>query len=348
MAEKSMLWTTGGAGDGSAAYTQDEATRLFRSLVGGDPAYNYVLPGVDNELQVTGSSSPVSINTGAAFVYGFFYWNDSIVTKTIPTPVIGTTGHRIILRADFAARTVRIAVLSSNDGVATPPALTQTPGSIYEVSLATLTITTGGVITLIDTRGFLYMATKVGTSMLDNSAVTEQKLANLAVSNTKIVPGAVDSGSLATGAVTAGKIADGAVDTTARLANDIVDDSKLGSRVAQLSRRQGGNATHWGGSVGAGTTNYTPGAIKEYVGKITVTIPNGQTKGSVTITFPTAFSAYPIVFVSLEPNTEPTALSSAYVSSVSASGATIKIWRNGTGTGSDEDLQVVWRAVGPE
>lgn len=176
MAEKSILWTTGGAGDGSATYTQDEVTRLYRHLIGGDPATQFVLPGVDNELAPSGTSSPVQIATGSAFVYGFFYWNDAPLNVVIPTPVIGTTGHRIVLRADFTARTVRVTLKSSSDGVGTIPGVTQTPGSTYEVSIATLTITTGGVITLTDARGFVYSATKVATAMLDDNLITNAKL----------------------------------------------------------------------------------------------------------------------------------------------------------------------------
>lgn len=176
MAEKSILWTTGGAGDGASAYTQDETIRLFRYLNGNDPATQFVLPGVDSELAVSGATSPISIAPGAAWVYGFFYWSDSVVTKTVSTPT-ATTGKRVVLQADFTARTVRIVVLTSPDGNPAIPALTQTPGSIYEVSLATFQIDNGGnIVSLTDTRGFIHGATKVDSAMLDQNAVTNSAL----------------------------------------------------------------------------------------------------------------------------------------------------------------------------
>ena len=49
-------------------------------------------------------------------------------------------------RADWAAQTVRAVVVLNTDGVADPPALTQTSGTTYEINLATFTITTEGEI----------------------------------------------------------------------------------------------------------------------------------------------------------------------------------------------------------
>lgn len=179
MAEKSMLWTAPTTGDGAAAYTEDETTRLFRKLVGDAPNSEGVLYGVDNQLAVSGAASPLSVATGAAFVYGFFYWNTAVVSVVVPTPVVGTTGHRVVLRALYGAtRTVRITLISSADGVPGIPGLTQTLGVQWEISLATLTITTGGVITLTDARAFCHFASKVATGNIDDNAVDDTKAGN--------------------------------------------------------------------------------------------------------------------------------------------------------------------------
>jgi hypothetical protein len=178
MAESSIFWTTGVAGDGASAYTQTQVTDWLRRTFLSNPATEGVLPNYANGLAVSGTSAPISVASGAAYVYGFPYENTSAVNLAVSTPSIGTTGHRVVLRADWTARTVRIALKSSSDGVATPPTLTQSAGTTWEISLATLTITTGGVITTTDTRAFAHPNIKVSTAMLDDNSVDDTKAGN--------------------------------------------------------------------------------------------------------------------------------------------------------------------------
>jgi hypothetical protein len=178
MAESSIFWTTGSTGDGASPYTQDQVVAWLRRTFISDQTTEGVLLGYANQLAPSGSSSPVTIGTGAAIVYGFPYDNTAAVSVTIPTPAIGTTGHRIVLRVNWTAQTVRIALKSSADGVASIPALTQSAGVTWEISLATLTITTGGAITLTDARGFAHPNLKVGTDNIDDGAVDDTKVGN--------------------------------------------------------------------------------------------------------------------------------------------------------------------------
>jgi len=154
MAQKSMAWFTdgfdGAVGDGATPYTQEE----WRAK-----EYTFFGDGVDpidgNKLAVTGTASPLSMATGRAQVAGFHYWNDAALNLTVPTPTTGTTGGRVVLRAEWAGAseaTVRAAVKMSADGTATMPALTQTVLTTYEIGIASFTITTAGVITVTDTR----------------------------------------------------------------------------------------------------------------------------------------------------------------------------------------------------
>lgn len=166
MTEKSMLWGAPTSGDGASAYTEDETTRLFRAVFGAAQKGG-VIYGYDNDLAVSGTSSPVVVATGAAFVYGYFYWNTANVNVAIPTPVIGTTKHKVILRATWASKTVRIALISGLDGSPIGPSLTETPGVTYEIVLADISITTGGVITVTDQRGFTHFGSKVSNGMYE-------------------------------------------------------------------------------------------------------------------------------------------------------------------------------------
>ena len=159
MTQKSYFWTTDGTGDGTnSGFTQAEVARFWRYLFARDNTTMAPLKGVLNELEVTGVSSPVSMNTGYAVADGFGYYNDAALDIAVATPVVGTTGHRVVLEVDWTAQTVRAVLLSSADGTADIPAVTQSAGSEWEISLATLTITTGGTIVVTDDRTFAEFA----------------------------------------------------------------------------------------------------------------------------------------------------------------------------------------------
>ena len=151
MGEKSYMWTTGATGDGASTYTQAEVFGIFRRMFVTTPATQGVLKGFEGDLAVTGTSSPLSVAKGAAFVYGCPYLSDAVTSVAVATPSVGTTGHRVVLQMDWTAQTVRIALLSSADGTPTIPDVTQTANTTWEISLASLTITTAGVITVTDT-----------------------------------------------------------------------------------------------------------------------------------------------------------------------------------------------------
>lgn len=185
MAEQSIFWTTGGAGDGASPYTQTQVTDWLRRTFLSDPANEGVLAGYANGLAVSGTSSPISVAAGAAIVYGVPYENTAPVSLAVPTPTIGPTGHRVVLRVNWAARTVRLTLLSSSNGVALPPAPTQTAGTTWDIPLARLTIAPGGAITMVDERAFAHPNLRIGTNQLDDGGVTGAKLAENSVDDTR-------------------------------------------------------------------------------------------------------------------------------------------------------------------
>jgi hypothetical protein len=174
MAEDSLFWTTSDTGDGAAAgYTQAEINTWLRMMMVGDTADEGVAKGYENELAVTNPSGrDLSVNTGGAWVYGFPYWNTAAVTLSLTHPTTGTTGWRVVVRADWTAQTVRVALKESADGTATAPALTQTANTTWEISLATGTITTGDVIAVTDTRVFVHPNIEVDAAMMENRTRT--------------------------------------------------------------------------------------------------------------------------------------------------------------------------------
>lgn len=193
MTQKSWPWSTvAGLGDG-AAELNEALSREFLALyfLIQDPTVEGVSKGVLGELAVTGTATPLAVAAGSAVCYGL-YINDASVNVSVTTPAIGTTGGRVVLQTNWGgtgggsleART-RIAVKMSADGNSAIPALTQSFGTTWEISLATFTVTTGGVITLTDDRTFRRSTMAVGTDELDNLGVTLAKLAADSVDDTK-------------------------------------------------------------------------------------------------------------------------------------------------------------------
>ena len=162
MAEKALFFTTGSTGDGATSYTQTELFDWLSRLTTVDKTKQGVIAGGANlSLDISGgfpsSGTTVNVLQGGAYVYGIPYKSDATVSIGTPTPVVGTTGYRIVLRANYSAQTVRLVLLSSADGTPAIPALTQTANTTWEISLYTFQKTTGGTfLNWTDTRIFLY------------------------------------------------------------------------------------------------------------------------------------------------------------------------------------------------
>ncbi|MFA5053328.1 MAG: hypothetical protein WC565_04680 [Parcubacteria group bacterium] len=168
MSESSWLWTTDGTGDGTdSGYTQANLNQIYRMMFVGTAADEGVLKNYLNALAVTNSTGrTMSVNTGGALVYGFPYYNSAAATVDLAHPVVGTTGYRIVLRASWAAQTVRVTKIESADGTAAIPAMTQVANTTWDIPLAEGTITTGDVITVTDDRVFLHPNIEIEAAMI--------------------------------------------------------------------------------------------------------------------------------------------------------------------------------------
>ena len=144
MAQDSLYWNTSVSGDGLAPYTQAQMFDFHLRMFNGTPTTECVVPRYGNQLAPTVGTNAINIASGAAIVYGAPYSNTASEAISIATPNIGTTGHAIVLRADWSTRTVRLARLSSSDGVAAIPAVTQIVGTTWKVLIASCTITVTG------------------------------------------------------------------------------------------------------------------------------------------------------------------------------------------------------------
>jgi len=182
MAEHSKLWD-GIAGDGGPYFASDMA-HIFR-VITGCTGNKGVLQHWLNDLEVTGNSSPISIDTGAAVIYGTFFESDEAVTLSVSTPASGTSRiDCIVVRRDYAARTARIARITGTASATAPtaPTLTQNATGIYEIPLAEALIDDAGIITITDTREYApystdWPANSVTAGMYIEGAVTADKIA---------------------------------------------------------------------------------------------------------------------------------------------------------------------------
>lgn len=153
MTQTSLPWANNGIGDGQA-YDDDEWSDWQRKLFSHDRTIQGVIPGYANELEVTNpAGNTIRVATGGAVVDGKIYETDAVVDNTITTPGAGSNYYRVVLSKDWAAQTVRVDILGPD--VSSPPTVTQTDGTLWEVSLATVQITSGGTVTVTDTRRYV-------------------------------------------------------------------------------------------------------------------------------------------------------------------------------------------------
>lgn len=156
MTQTSMFWPTSGVGDGvPTGYDADHWQWLWRMLWTNDPTTQGVSKGYLGELEVTNPAGvTLHIASGGALVYGFPYRNTSAVDLWLTTPIINTTGWRLVLRADWETQKVRLVLLQSADGFIGIPALTQTVGVRWDLPIAEGFVSVVPAVTIGDDRIF--------------------------------------------------------------------------------------------------------------------------------------------------------------------------------------------------
>ena len=358
-APKSRFWNAGvgSIGDGpTGGYTRQDWYDMFRKLFTRGSANEGVLSGVDAELVVTGSASPLSVAAGAAVGYGFFFEDPTATSLPVATPA-ATTGGRVSLRVDWASQTVRPVAILNTSGVTTPPTLVQTLNTTWDIPLATFSITNTGGITLTDARQYCHFATRVSAAMIDNGAVGPAAIAANAVGAGQLAGGAALTNLGFTPVNRAGDTMTSALGIAPTTVQPpfVLGANALGRLVAGLNteavqgvsiapiQRQGGNATKWNDP---GTNNYTPTNLRIQVGSASLSIINGATFVTVTVTFPVAFSAEPAIFL-----TFVTTLTDIWTISVAPqfvptpNSFDIRVAR--PASGGPLSFQVNWLAIGP-
>lgn len=278
-------------------------------------------------------------------------------------------------------RIVRIPGVSGNPPSASDAPLTQTSETIYDLPLYQITVNTAGSITTITDERYFSSCALSGSSGIQTNAygqlviascgLTTDKYADASISSSKIAANAVSSDKIPDNSISSSKIAASAISTdkilnnaisscliaassiysskiktgavvTDTIANDAVDDTKVGNRVPQFYRRQGGNSTDW---TIAGTTTYTPTTVRMQAGHASLTT---NTSGYASVTFPVSFSNKPLVFVQAWQGTQI-----CHVTSVTTSDFTVLVWDHMPispyhAARISNGVELSWLAIGPE
>jgi hypothetical protein len=173
-----------------ASYTQALAAKA-NAIIAACSNFEGVAPGYLNALvgSVPGANT-ARIGTGGAIVDGQWYENGAAVDVNIPSAVGGgnTRIDRIVLRVTWASFQCVITRIAGTDAASpTAPAITQTPGTTYDIMLCQALVNTGGTVTLTDERVFSKVSSANG---LGSDVVTTVKILDANVTYAKLAPGA--------------------------------------------------------------------------------------------------------------------------------------------------------------
>ena len=131
----------------------------------------------------------------------------------------------------------------------------------------------------------------------------------------------------------AGIVGFGQIDSDS-IVSGAIDQVHLSSGASKFTNRQGGNATEWDVP---GSTNYVPTTVRMQGGIIAT-----SASADITITYPAAFSARPLFFVTYYDSEEP-----LYLDTVSYDAASMTISVRNSADARVATL-IQWLAIGPE
>ncbi len=135
------------AGGAGANFTETQWREAFGNIVTSGVVKGALVSGsagADLAVSAPGGAMSVNLGTGVACAYGFFYENDSTLAKTISAADPSNPRiDRIVIKLDFAGRTVQSAVKTGTPaGSPSPPALTQN-ATTWEIPIAQIAVAAG-------------------------------------------------------------------------------------------------------------------------------------------------------------------------------------------------------------
>ena len=168
MAETSLLWDGDSVGD-AGPYDQDSFSKIFSMVMSSSLSTEGVLVGKQSELVVSNPSGlTIRVASGNAIVDGTMYDNTANVDLSTSAPVSGYYYYTVMLKKSFVTQTIRITL--SSPSAVSYPALVQTAGVTWEISLAQVRVSAAGLVTVTDARIFCKFASLVTPANLNSEA----------------------------------------------------------------------------------------------------------------------------------------------------------------------------------
>lgn len=152
-------------------YTDAEIRRFHRAVFLRDTEATAFVVDVGNKLAVSNPAGvTIRVNSGCAFVDGFFYENPASLDLTATAAPAGLTyKNSVVLRADWSAFKCRLAIKEGNS--ISYPSMTQTRNVTWEMELARFTITDAGVVagltSMVTDENYAHFGTRVSAAMHD-------------------------------------------------------------------------------------------------------------------------------------------------------------------------------------
>jgi hypothetical protein len=122
----------------SQAVTETDYSRLFREFQSTGVADS--VGGTGLSVYADGTGMTVKVNSGFAIVRGHAIYSTAIEPLTVTASNTTARVDRVVLKLDPATNSITLVVKPGTAGSSTPPALTQTDTSTYELSLATVAV----------------------------------------------------------------------------------------------------------------------------------------------------------------------------------------------------------------
>jgi hypothetical protein len=184
MAETSFFWDGILIGD-HGYYNDAQFSTLISSIFQSHRTTQSVIKGSLGELLVTNPSGlTVRMASGRALIDGKPYTNTSNKDFVLTTPCAGKHYYTLVLRKDFSAQTVRAIMLGPD--IFAPPVVTQSDGSVWEVSIATISVSSNEIVIITDTRVFCAIPMQLTTGRIVDANITHNKIADLTIDYSKL------------------------------------------------------------------------------------------------------------------------------------------------------------------
>jgi hypothetical protein len=187
MAETSFFWDGIITGD-HGPYNDAQFSTLISSIFQSHRTTQSVLKGSMGELVVTNPTGlTIRMASGKALIDGKPYTNTANKDFVLGTPNAGKHYYTLVLRKDFSAQTVRAIMLGPD--IFAPPVVNQSDGCVWEVSIATIAVSSNEVVTITDTREFCAVPMQLTTGRIVDANITHEKIADATVEHTRLSAG---------------------------------------------------------------------------------------------------------------------------------------------------------------